>query len=93
MNEKRELSAEEVERITTRLLEKLGVDDVSDLRASQLWVAEKMKREQEMANSTRRVTEKIVGTIGAAGVIAVVTWFGSVIIDQAAHLIGKVGGS
>lgn len=51
------------------------------------WAARERRRANVSKSSRRHVIESIVGTLGAAGLLGFLVWFGATIIDSLGHLL------
>lgn len=88
------LTDADVDRIAERVIERFGDRwiDRDQHHADHTWTKAKREGEQALSESKRRILEKIVGTAGAVGIMGLLAWVGSAILDTLAKAISAVGG-
>ena len=83
------LSDKDIESIAERVIEKMGSVPPYEHVNHHLWIRQRIKEEKTKSQSRRNVAEKVIGTIGAAGVMALLLWLGNAILDQLSTMAGN----
>lgn len=88
------LTDADIDRIAERVIDRFGDRwiDRDQHHADHTWCKIKRENEQTLAESKRRILEKIVGTAGAVGILGLLAWVGNAVLDTLAELLAKIGG-
>lgn len=88
------LTDADIDRIAERVIDRFGDRwiDREQHHADHTWTKGKRENEIELSASKRRILEKIVGTAGAVGIMGLLAWVGSAILETLAKAISAVGG-
>lgn len=87
------LTDADIDRIAERVIERFGDRwiDRDQHHADHSWCKSKREGEQALSESKRRILEKIVGTAGAVGIMGLLAWVGSAILDTLAKAAAHMG--
>jgi hypothetical protein len=88
------LTDADIDRIAERVIERFGDRwiDRDQHHADHTWCKGKREGEAALSESKRRILEKIVGTAGAVGIMGLLAWVGSAILDTIAKAAAHMGG-
>lgn len=88
------LTEADIDRIAERVIERFGDRWVprDQHHLDHSWAKSKRESEAELSASKRRILEKIVGTAGAVGIMGLLAWVGSAILDTIAKAAAHMGG-
>jgi hypothetical protein len=88
------LTDADIDRIAERVIEKFGDrwTDREQHHHDHTWVKGKRENEVALSESKRRILEKIVGTAGAVGIMGLLAWVGSAILETLAKAAAHMGG-
>lgn len=88
------LTDADIDRIAERVIDKFGDrwTDREQHHHDHTWVKGKREGEAALSESKRRILEKIVGTAGAVGIMGLLAWVGSAILETLAKAVSAIGG-
>lgn len=87
------LTESDIDRIAERVIDRFGDRwiDREQHHADHTWTKSKRENEVELSASKKRILEKIVGTAGAVGIMGLLAWVGSAILDTLAKGLATIG--